>query len=131
MTGLVPYLHFARTARPALMFYRDVFGGELALHTFADFGRTDGPPDAVAHGILDGPVQIFAADAGDGEPALRVEGLLFSLLGTADASTMRGWFAALADGGRVLDALQERPWGDYDGQVADRFGLTWLIGYQP
>lgn len=36
----------------------------------------------------------------------------------------------LSAGGRVVDPLQVRPWGDSDGQVVDRFGVHWLIGYQ-
>lgn len=43
MTGLTPYLHFAGSAREALLFYQGVFGGDVELNTFADFGRTDGP----------------------------------------------------------------------------------------
>ncbi len=130
MTGLVPYLHFDGFAREALGLYRDVFGGELELHSFADFGRTDGPGDAIAHGILSGAVNLFAADAGPNDSALRLEGILFSLLGTADPATLESWFAALSDGGAIIDPLQERPWGAHDGQVTDRFGVTWLIGYE-
>ncbi|MET0296783.1 MAG: VOC family protein [Microbacterium sp.] len=130
MTGLTPYLSFDGSAREALTAYRDVFGGDLALHTYAEFGRTDGPADAIAHGILDGPVALFAADAPAGEPALGIEGVLFSLLGTDEPAQLERWFAALADGGTVVDALQERPWGAHDGTVRDRFGVTWLIGYE-
>ena len=130
MTGLTPYLSFPGTAREALSFYQDVFGGELVLHTLADFGRDDGPADAIAHGMLQGPVELSAADAGPGEPPLRIEGLLFSLLGTTDPETLEAWFAALSDGGSDVDPLQPRPWGDHDGQVTDRFGVRWLIGYQ-
>jgi len=36
----------------------------------------------------------------------------------------------LAEGGEVVDPLALKPWGDHDGQVRDRFGVTWLIGYQ-
>lgn len=57
--------------------------------------------------------------------------MLFALLGVADAATSSRWFDALAEDGTVLDPLQERPWGDVDGQVRDRYGVTWLIGYQP
>jgi len=28
-----------------------------------------------------------------------------------------------------MDELQTRPWGASDGQVIDRYGLHWLIGY--
>lgn len=130
MTGLTPYLSFPGTAREALTFYREVFGGELVLHTLADFGREDGPADAIAHGMLQGAVQLFAADATGDEPSLRIEGCLFSLLGTADPATLERWFVALSEGGGDLDPLQLRPWGDHDGQVTDRFGVRWLIGYQ-
>ena len=130
MTGLTPYLSFPGTARQALTFYRHVFGGELVLNTLADFGRDDGPPDTIAHGMLQGPVELFAADAGPGEPTVRIEGMLFSLLGTAEPETLEAWFTALTDGGSNVDPLQLRPWGDHDGQVTDRFGMRWLIGYQ-
>lgn len=131
MTGLTPYLHFAGTAREALTFYRDVFGGELVIHSFGDFGRDDGPAEHVAHGMLQGRVELFAADAGADEPTLELRGILFSLLGTAEPAELEGWFTALAEGGEVVDPLQLRDWGDHDGQVKDRFGITWLIGYQP
>ena len=130
MTGLTPYLHFDGDARGALEFYRDVFGGELVINSYADFGREDGPADAVAHGMLQGPVELFASDAAPGEPTLELRGILFSLLGTAEPATLEEWFAALAEGGDVLDPLALRPWGDHDGQVRDRFGVAWLIGYQ-
>jgi PhnB protein len=63
-----PYLLFPGTARQALTFYHEVFGGELRLNTFGEFGRDDGPADAVAHGILRGPVSVFAAGAAGEEP---------------------------------------------------------------
>jgi PhnB protein len=130
-TPPAPYLHFPGTAREALEFYAHVFGGAAQLHTLAEFGRTDGPADAIAHGYLkDGPVELYAADAAGDQLPLRVEGLMLSLLGTANAATLRDWFATLSDGGRVVDDLQVRPWGASDGQVIDRYGLRWLIGFE-
>jgi PhnB protein len=55
---------------------------------------------------------------------------MLALLGTAGSSTLRTWFSRLSQGGRVVDDLQKRPWGASDGQVIDRFGLHWLIGYE-
>src|SRR5579871_6474728 len=49
-----PYIHFPGTARQALTFYGEVFGCTVQLHTFEEFNRTDGPPDAIAHGGLTG-----------------------------------------------------------------------------
>ncbi len=130
MTQLTPYLHLPGTACEALERYAGIFGGTLVLNTYADFQREDGPGGAIAHGMLQGPVTLFAADAGEGEATLRTEGVMFSLLGTADAATLRDWFAGLSEGGRVVDNLQLRPWGAWDGQVVDRFGLHWLIGFE-
>jgi PhnB protein len=56
--------------------------------------------------------------------------MMLALLGTADPSTLRTWFARLSEGGRIVDGLQTRPWGASDGQVIDRYGLHWLIGFE-
>jgi PhnB protein len=131
MTAPTPYLHLPGTARATLTFYGDVFGCAIRLHTFAEFDRTDGPADAIAHGYLvDGPVALFAADVAGDERPLHCEGIMLALLGTANPATLHAWFARLADGGQVVDDLQTRPWGGSDGQVIDRFGVHWLIGYE-
>jgi PhnB protein len=131
MTAPTPYLQLPGTAREALSFYGEVFGCATQLHTFEEFGRNDGPGDAIAHGYLqEGPVALFASDVAGDEPPLRCEGMMLSLLGTAPPATLRTWFSGLAEGGRVVDDLQERPWGASDGQVIDRFGLHWLIGFE-
>ncbi|WP_104168953.1 VOC family protein [Arthrobacter sp. SX1312] len=125
------YLSFPGTAREALGFYADVFGGELTLHSYAEFGRTDGPPDAVAHGVLDGVVALAGSDAAAGEQAVRCEGLMLSLLGTAEPTVLHAWFDKLSVGGSSIAPLTPKPWGASDGQVTDRHGLRWLIGYEP
>jgi PhnB protein len=125
-----PYLHFPGTAREALTFYQEVFGGEVTLHTFGDFGRDDGPASAIAHGVLAGPVSVFAADTTGDEESFRSSGLMFSLLGTVPAAQLRAWFDRLAEGGTIREALQMRPWGGTDGQVIDRYGVHWLVGFE-
>jgi PhnB protein len=131
VTAPTPYVHFPGTAREALTFYGEVFGCSVQLHTFEEFQRTDGPADAIAHGYLnEGPVRLFGADVAGKDPPVRCQGLMLSLLGTAAPSTLRKWFVVLSEGGKVLDDLQVRPWGDSDGQVVDRHGLHWLIGFE-
>ncbi len=130
MTALTPYVHFPGTARDALSFYGEVFGCAARLHTFAEFGRTDGPADAIAHGELtEGPVTLFAADAAGDQAPFRCEGMMLSLLGTSTPAVLRTWFSRLSEAGRVVHDLQARPWGATDGQVIDRYGLHWLIGF--
>lgn len=130
-TPPTPYLLLPGTAREALSFYAGLFGGTAQLHSFAEFGHRDGPVEAIAHGrLVDSPVALYVADAAPGEPSFRAEGLMLSLLGTADAPVLRRWFAGLAEEGTVLDDLSLRPWGAYDGRVSDRHGISWLIGFE-
>ncbi len=130
MSAPTPYLHLPGTARAALTFYGRVFGCEVELHTLEEFGRTDGPPDAIAHGqLVGGPVSLYVADAEPGDTPL-LRGVMLALLGTAPSGTLRAWFAALAERGDVVDDLQRRPWGAWDGQVVDAFGVHWLIGFE-
>lgn len=130
MSGLIPYLMFPGNAAEALEHYRSIFGGEVQTVDYATAGRHDGPADAVAHGQLSGAVALFAADAGADDDAVQMSGMFLSLLGAADPATLTGWYDALTEGGRIIDALQKRPWGDHDGTLVDRYGLRWLIGFQ-
>lgn len=131
MTGPVPYLFFSAAAREALTFYRDVFGGDVALHTYADLGRADGPQEAIGHGELTGAVSLFGADVAADESAPSGGGIVLALLGTADPDTMSEWFRRLSAGATITDPLQERPWGDVVGRLTDRYGVPWLIGFAP
>jgi PhnB protein len=64
-------------------------------------------------------------------PAPPPERLTVPVLGGAATSKISARVDGLADGGDVIDALSREPWGASDGQVADRYGLRWLIGYEP
>lgn len=130
MTAPLIYVSFPQVAREALSFYAQVFGGKLSLYTYAEFNRNDGPGDAIAHGVLEGVVSLAGSDAAEGEPVLHSQGLMLSLLGTAEPHILHEWFEKLCVAGTDIDPLGPRPWGDSDGQVTDRYGLRWLIGYQ-
>jgi PhnB protein len=55
---------------------------------------------------------------------------MFSLLGKASPAELQAWFDVLAEEGTILEALEVRPWGASDGQVVDRHGVHWLIGFE-
>jgi len=131
MTAPLIYVSFPGTARDALTFYADIFGGDLTLHTYHDFGRDDGDSGLIAHGVLTGVVSLSGSDAAAGEESVSLKGIMLSLLGTAEPAVLHEWFGRLSDGGTVVDPLAKKPWGASDGQVIDRLGLHWLIGYEP
>ena len=125
---LNPYLNFRTDARPAMEFYQQVFGGDLTVRTFADFGSSSGPDDAdlVMHGQLETSTgfTLMASDV----PAhmnWEVQNGTISLSGN-DVRELTGYFTRLADGGKILQPLEQAPWGDHFGMLTDRFGITWL-----
>lgn len=59
-----PYLNFAGNTREAMEFYQGIFGGELRVLTFSDFGMTEMPADGTMHAALVHPnFTIMASDA--------------------------------------------------------------------
>lgn len=126
---LNPYIQFDGTAREALEFYKGVFGGELTLSTFGDFGDKEAPgADKIMHGQLetDAGYTVMAADTPPGMPYSPGTNITVSLSGD-DAEQLRGYWAQLTDGGSVDVPLEKQMWGDEFGQGTDKFGIAWLV----
>jgi PhnB protein len=125
---LNPYRNFNGNARQALDFYTSVFGGELTLSTFADFGN-QGSPDAdrIMHGQLETAAgyTIMAADVTSDMPYQAPAGFAVSLSGDDDA--LHGYWEKLSAGGTVTVPLEKQMWGDEFGACVDRFGIPWLV----
>src|SRR5689334_17137421 len=118
---LNPYIGFGDNARQALEFYRDVFGGELALSTFGEFGQ-DGPAsELIMHGQLDSPsgYTIMASDTPPGMERQQGSAITVSLSGD-DADELRGYWDKLSGGGgQVTMPLEKQMWGDEFGMCVD------------
>lgn len=129
-TILTPYLSFRDTARQAMEFYQTIFGGELALDTFAT-GMPDSDPaeaDKIMHAQLDTPggLTLMASDT----PSFMEyrEGSNFSVaLSGDDADELTSFWRKLADGGEETMPLGPAPWGGQFGMLTDRFGIPWMV----
>jgi PhnB protein len=127
---LNPYISFAGDARQAMEFYRDVFGGDLALNTYGDVSD-QAPPgfhDKIMHSMLEttGGYTLMGADSPPGQDEARGSNISVSLSGD-DADELRGYWGKLADGGTVSVALEKQMWGDVFGMCTDKFGITWMV----
>jgi PhnB protein len=125
---LNPYLSFRDDARQALEFYQSVFGGELAISTFGEFGDTDSPiADKIMHGQLETPsgYTLMASDTPPGMDHQPGTNITVSLSGD-DAEELRGFFTKLAEGGNVVMPLEKQMWGDEYGMCIDKFGIPWM-----
>jgi PhnB protein len=126
---LNPYISFDSNARQAMEFYRDVFGGNLRINTFGEFGQSDSPDaDKIMHGQLetDNGFTLMASDTPAGMQRNPGDTITISLSGD-DADTLRGYWEKLSDGGTVTMPLEKQMWGDEFGMCTDRFGIPWMV----
>ncbi len=126
---LNPYLNFNGNARAAMEFYASVFGGELTVSTFADFGNADSPDaQRVMHSQLETEAgyTLMAADITSEMEHQPIAGFSISLSGD-DGDQLRGYFDKLAASGTTTMPLQKQVWGDEFGMCVDGFGVSWLV----
>jgi PhnB protein len=126
---LNPYISFSDNARQAMEYYQQVFGGNLTLRTFGEFGSDDpGIADKVMHGLLEtqSGFTIMAADTPPGMEYHPGDNISISLSGD-NGDELRGYWAKLADGGTVSVPLEKQMWGDEFGACVDRFGIPWMV----
>ncbi|MDX8035345.1 VOC family protein [Lentzea sp. BCCO 10_0856] len=141
----VPHLNFRGQAREALEFYRSVFGGQLNVVTYGDFGMPAEVPGAknVVFGevVADNGFRVMAYDVpgpdepiATGEPTTRrehgttitEERFFLSVRGESVDEVAPIW-DGLADGATVIEKFGPAQWAPAFGMLADRFGVTWIV----
>ncbi len=126
---LNPYLSFRDNAREAMEFYRSVFGGELSMNTFGEYGEQDPAlSDKLMHGqleVADG-LTLMGADTPPGMPYNPGDNITISLSGD-DEPELRGYWDKLSEGGDVTTPLEKQMWGDVFGMCTDKFGVPWMV----
>ena len=129
-TRLNPYIGFRDNARQALEFYQSVFGGDLEVSTFADFGASEDPAEAgkIMHGQLqtENDLVLMASDTPNGMDLPPSGNISISLSG-ADEAELRGYWDKLAGSGQATIPLEKAPLGDTFGMCVDGFGVTWMV----
>lgn len=126
---LNPYLSFRDNARQAMEHYQRVFGGDLRMNTFGEFGNPDPQvADLIMHAQLETPsgFTLMASDTPPGMESTPGTNMAISLSGD-DADDLRRWWEQLAEGGTVTMPLEKQMWGDEFGMCVDRFGMSWMV----
>ena len=129
--ALNPYLSFRDTARQAMEFYKSVFGGELTMNTFGEFGQSSNHPGSenlIMHSQLETPTG-FKLMGADTPPDMEYKGagnITVSLSGD-DEAALSGYWKKLSEGANVTLPLEKAPWGDSFGMLTDRYGIAWMV----
>lgn len=139
------HLNFRGDARQALDFYRSVFGGEVSIATYADFGMPSDAPgaDGVVFGVLESGTgfRIMAYDVpglsgGSGDVAgstRRENGVtitdqpFFVSVSGQTLDEVDGYWTALSEGASVVEPLAASAWSAGFGMLTDAFGVTWIL----
>jgi len=149
------HLNFRGTARQALEFYRSVFGGDVTLATYGDFGMPADAPgaDKVVFGLVEnaeglrlmaydvpGTAEDHAAEDHAGEDHAATAGTttrengvtvtdrtFFQSLRADSLEELTGYWDALADRAVIVEPLAASAWSPGFGMLTDRFGVTWVL----
>jgi PhnB protein len=131
-----PYLFFGGNCREAFNRYKEIFGGELTLITMKDVPGGETAPsdqaDMIIHAALvKGDDYLMASDDPTAETFGPVQGMMVTYE-APDVPDANRVFDALANGGKVTQALQPTFFSQAFGMCIDRFGTPWMIvGPQP
>ena len=136
------HLNFHGDARAALEFYGSVFGGQVAITTYGDFGMPADAPgaDSVVFGRVEtaGGFRVMAYDVLDGAaPAAgstrRQSGItltdqsFFVAVSGETLAEVEGFWAGLSEGASIVEPLAASAWSPGFGMLTDRFGVTWVL----
>ncbi len=140
MATINPYIHFNGNAEEAFTFYKSVFGGEFAtIVRFKDM-NFEGSPNigkeaekimhialpVGKHNVLmgsDTPEQLGHHNEKETRSKISV-----SAESKEEAEKI---FNGLSKGGQIEMPIADSPWGSYFGMFRDKFGIEWMVDFDP
>lgn len=141
----VTHLNFHGNARQALEFYHSVFGGNLVIATYADFGAPKDMPNADQ--VVWGQVaaasgfQVMAYDVPSLEQSSRTtipstrrengmtitDAPFFISLRGESVSEIEALWEKLSERATIIEPIAQSPWAQLFGMLTDCFGVTWVV----
>jgi PhnB protein len=125
------HLNFRGDARPALEFYRSVFGGELAVVSYRDAHSVQDPAEAdqVMWGQVQGDngIHVMAYDVPSSLPYDAGVNAVFVSVRGKDAGEISAHWKRLSEGATIVQDLGPAAWSPLYGMLKDRFGVTWVL----
>lgn len=139
------HLNFRGDARMALEFYQQVFGGQLTIATYGDFGMPKDAPgaDKVVFGQVENGdgfrvmgYDIPGATGGSAEHAgsthrdngvtITNQPFFISVRGQT-LDDVQGYWGKLSVGASIIEPLAPSAWSPGFGMLTDTFGVTWIL----
>lgn len=141
MAAINPYIHFNGNADEAFAFYKSVFGGDFAMvmrfkdmPTNPEFPIPEKEANKIMHIAL--PIGKRSLLMGSDTPEFmgrHNENETRSKISVSAESKEEAdkIFNGLSAGGKVEMPIGDSPWGSYFGMFRDKYGIEWMIDYDP
>ncbi len=140
MATINPWINFNGNAEEAFTFYKSVFGGDFGkIVRFKDLASAEFPvPEAEAEKIM-----LITLPIGQGSALMAND--VPEVLGKVNERENRSkisvraeskeeadkLFTGLSAGGEVEGPMGDGPWGSYAGMFRDKYGIEWIIEFDP
>lgn len=128
---LIPYLTFNGNCEEALNYYAGILDGKVNIVTRyndPNMGAPDDYKDKVLHATFEfGQNIIMASDVMFGKDGSR--GTMDAAMSISISDEKKGEeiFNQLSDGGKVGVPFAKQFWGDWHGNLVDRYGIRWMV----
>lgn len=133
MLNLTPFLLFDGKCAEAMAFYKECFGGELAITKVKDTPmKAQVPPElhdnVINAHLTSGAIEFTATDWLHQTRTPRPGNTVCMYLNGGSHSELRAMFDKLSMGAdpELLDDLRDMPFGSY-GHLADKYGVHWFF----
>ena len=139
MALINPHINFNGNAEEAFNFYKSVFGGEFAMiMRFKDLSGPEFPvseheANKIMHIALPiGKNVLMANDVPESMGRVN-ENENRSKISISDESKEEAdkLFNGLSEGGNIEMPIDDSPWGSYFGMFRDKFGIEWMVDFDP
>ena len=140
MRTINPWINFNGNAEEAFTFYKSVFGGEFTrIIRFKDLSGPEfqiaeseankimyiGLPLGERNVLVANDVPDFVGRVSETENRSKI---FVNADSTEEADKI---FNGLSAGGEVEGEIGDSPWGTYAGMFRDKYGIEWIIEFDP
>jgi PhnB protein len=139
MAHINPHINFNGNAEEAFNFYKSVFGGEFTkVIRFKDISSPEFPvPENEANKIMHialpiGKNLLIANDVPESMGQVNENENRFKIFIISESREEADkLFNGLSTDGNIEFPMGDSPWGTYFGMFRDKYGIEWMVEYDP
>jgi len=140
MATINPHINFNGNAEEAFIFYKSVFGGEFTKIirfkdiSFAEFPIEEKEENKIMHialpigknnVLMANDVPEFLGKVNENENRSKIS------ISTESKDEADKLFNGLSIGGTIEMPITDSPWGSYFGMFRDKYGIEWMVEFDP